>query len=138
MNGNQFILSKDGVAVAAIVSHEAETQSDQIEVASKTQGQYREYMAGRRHWSISANWLMVASDMMLGLLQNGQTFEISSYDRTNSRRNVHGMAKMERCSIQMTHGTLVRGQFLLRGNGYLFTQMSHGDFNFDFNDDFLI
>jgi hypothetical protein len=138
MNGNQFILSKDGVAVAAIVSHEAETQADQIEVASKTQGQYREYMAGRRHWQMTVDRLMVSSYMMLSLLQIGQTFTLSSYDREHANVNVHGEAKLERCNIVMAIGQLVRGFFLFRGNGDLFAQHSSGDFNFDFSNDFLI
>ena len=132
------MLSMDGVAVAAVVSHDVETASGCIEKASATQGQYREFVAGRKSFTIKAEWLMVSSAMMLGLLQTGQTFAVSSYDRQNERRNVHGIAKMEACNIQMTRGTLVHGQFVLRGSGYLFAQMSGGDFNLDFNDDFLI
>lgn len=138
MNGNRFILSMGGVAVAAFVAHNVETKAGSIEIAGKTQGQWREHIMGRCQWDINADWLMLSSDMTLGLLQTGQTFAVSSYDRQNERRDLHGVAKLETCNIQMTQGTLVRGQFLLRGSGYLFAQMSHGDFNFDFNDDFLI
>jgi len=126
------------VAVAAIVSHEVETSADKIEVASKTQGQHREYIAGRRHWTMTVDRLIVSSDMMLGLLQNGQTFTLSSRDRLNANVNVHGVAKLERCNILMAVGKLVRGFFLFRGNGNLFAQHSIGDFNLDFNNDFLI
>lgn len=138
MNGNRFILSMGGVVVAAVVAHNVETNAGSIEIAGKTQGQWREYIAGHQQWSINAEWLMLSSDRMSSLLQNGQTFTISSYDRLNQRTNVHGTAKLERCHIRMERGTLVRGQFLLRGNGYLFAQMSHGDFNFDFNNDFYV
>ena len=128
----------DGVAVAAVVTHDVNTAATSIEKASTTQGKYREYVPGRKQFTIKAEWLMVSSAVMLGLLQTGQTFSVSSYDRQNERRNLHGVAKLETCNIQMTRGTLVHGQFLLRGSGYLFAQMSQGDFNFDFNDDFLI
>ena len=136
--GNRFMLSKDGVPVAAVVTHDVNTEAASIEKASATQGKYREYVPGRKQFTIKAEWLMVSSAVMLGLLQTGQTFAVSSYDRQNERRNVHGIAKMEACNIQLTRGTLVHGQFALRGSGYLFAQMSGGDFNFDFNDDFLI
>lgn len=138
MNGNKFILSLGGVVVAAVVSHEAATNSGSIEVAGKTQGKWREYVPCRRGWTINADWLLLSSDKMSGLLHNGQTFDVSSYDRLNNRINVHGTAKMETCSIRMTQGAIVRGQFSLRGSGYLYAQMSRGDFNFDFNNDFLI
>jgi hypothetical protein len=138
MNGNRFILSMGGVAVAAVVANNVETKAGSIEIAGKTQGQWREYIMGRCQWSINADWLMLSSDRMSSLLQNGQTFDISSYDRLNQRTNVHGTARLESCHIRMTVGSIVKGQFVLRGNGYLFAQMSHGDFNFDFNNDFYV
>ena len=138
MNGNRFILSMGGIVVAAVVAHNVETKAGSIEIAGKTQGQWREYIMGRRQWSINADWLMLSSDRMSSLLQNGQTFDISSYDRLNHRTNVHGTARLESCHIRMTVGSIVKGQFVLRGNGYLFAQMSHGDFNFDFNNDFYV
>ena len=138
MNGNRFILSMGGVVVAALVAHNVDTQAGSIEIAGKTQGQWREYIAGHRQWSINADWLMLSSDRMSSLLQNGQTFDISSYDRINNRNNVHGTARLESCHIRMEQGAIVRGQFLLRGNGYLFAQGSQGDFNFDFNSDFYV
>ena len=107
------MLSKDGVPVAAVVTHDVNTEAVSIEKASATQGQFREFVAGRKQFTIKAEWLMVSSAMMLGLLQTGQTFAVSSYDRQNERRNVHGIAKMEACNIQLTRGTLVHGQFVL-------------------------
>lgn len=127
-----------GVVVAALVAHNVETKAGSIEIAGMTQGQWREHIMGRCQWSINADWLMLSSDKMSNLLQNGQTFTISSYDRQFQTFNVHGTAKLEKCHIRMEQGAIVRGQFLLRGNGYLFAQGSHGDFNFDFNSDFYV
>lgn len=138
MNGNRFILSMGGVVVAALVAHNVETKAGSIEIAGKTQGQWREHIMSRCQWSINADWLMLSSDKMSNLLQNGQTFDISSYDRLNQHTNIHGTARLESCHIHMEQGAIVRGQFLLRGNGYLFAQGSQGDFNFDFNSDFYV
>ena len=121
-----------------MVAHNVETKAGSIEIAGKTQGQWREHIMARCQWSINADWLMLSSDKMSNLLQNGQTFDISSYDRLNQRNNVHGTARLESCHIRMEQGAIVRGQFLLRGNGYLFAQGSQGDFNFDFNNDFYV
>ena len=124
--------------MAGLVSHDVETEVATIELASATQGRYREFMSGRKSWTISSQCLMVTSAMMISLLQVGQTFAVSSYDRDSATANVHGQARLERCTIQMTYGKLVRGQFQFRGYGNLFAQITHGDFNFDFNSDFKI
>jgi hypothetical protein len=41
MNGNKIILTKDGVAFGALVSHDVQTEGDTVEVAGATQGTYR-------------------------------------------------------------------------------------------------
>ena len=132
------MLSKDGVVVAAVVTNDVETQAASIERASQTQSRYREYLAGRKTWTMTAEWLMVSSDKMAGLLYVGQSFAISTYDSTDVTRNVHGVAFLDECHIQMTQGHVVRGHFLFRGNGDLLQQITQGDFNFDFNSDFDI
>lgn len=136
MNGNKFMLSKDGNVVAAVVTHEVDTNVECLECAGTTQGRYREYIAGKRSWSINCQWLMVSSAMMVGLLHVGQTFAISSYDRDSAMINVHGQAKLEQCVIRETNGQLVKGIFTFVGTGDLWAQINYGDYNQDFNSDF--
>ena len=140
MNGNRFMLSKDGVAVAAVVTNDVETQAASIERAGASQGRYREYIKGRKTWTMTCEWLMVSSAMMVGLIYAGQTFAISCYDRDsiNATRNVHGVAYLDECKIQMTQGQVIHGHFRFHGNGDMFAQITQGDFNFDFNNDFFI
>ena len=99
LNGKRFMLSKNGVAVAAVVTNDVETKAESIERASSTQSKYREYVAGCRRWTMTCEWLMVSSAMMVGLLHAGQTFAISCYDSINATRNVHGVANLEQCVI---------------------------------------
>ena len=138
MNGNKIMLMKGGVAVAAVVTHDIETEADQLEVAGIGQGQWREYVSGRKRWEVTANYLVVSSAMILGLLQNGQTFAMKSYDRDNELNNLHGRATLQQCRITATRGKLVTGFFKFIGNQDLFAQISRGDYNIDFNGDFLI
>jgi predicted secreted protein len=140
MNGNKIMLMKDGVAVAAVVTHDVQTEADQLEVAGSGQGQWREYVAGRKRWEVTANYLVVSSAMILGLLQNGQTFAMKSYQRDSMYNNVHGQAELQQCRIDATKGALVNGYFKFRGTQDLWAQQqgTGGDFNSDFNSDFLI
>ena len=138
MNGNKIMLMKGGVAVAAVVTHDIEAETDRLEVAGSGQGQWREYVAGRKRWEVTANYLVVSSDMILGLLQNGQTFAMKSYDRDNELNNLHGQATLKQCRITATRGKLVTGFFRFIGDQDLWAQISRGDYNIDFNSDFLI
>lgn len=138
MNGNKIMLMKGGVAVAAVVTHDVQTEADRLEVAGTQQGQWREYVAGRKRWEISANYLVVSSGMILTMIHTGQTFAVKSYDRYNELNNVHGQATLQQCRITATRGKLVTGFFRFIGSEDLWYQMTHGDFNFDFNSDFLI
>ena len=138
MNGNKIMLMKGGVAVAAVVTHDVQTEADRLEVAGSEQGRWREYVSGRKRWEVTANYLVVSSAMILSLIQTGQTFAMKSYDRDNELNNLHGQATLEQCRITATRGQLVKGYFKFCGSNDLWAQISRGDFNFDFNNDFII
>ena len=57
INGGDILLMKNGLDMMAVVSHDVESEADIIETASATQGQWREYMGGRKSWIITANTL---------------------------------------------------------------------------------
>lgn len=136
MNGKKIMLMKDGIVVAAIISHEVRTEADRLEIAGSTQGQWREFIAGRKTWEVTANYMVVSSDMILGMLQTGQTFELKSYDKSDPTINVHGYAILEQCRIKAERGTLVHGNFKFRGTQDLTAAIPRGDFNNDYNNDF--
>lgn len=138
MNGNAIILMKDGVAMGAVVSHDVQTTGEQLEVASATQGTYREYIPGRKSWVMTATCLVVSSAIFASMLTTGQTFTMKSCDR-DEVSDVHGRAKLDECKINATRGNVVQGYFRFTGIDYLFARNTGaGDFNNDFNNDFLI
>lgn len=138
MNGNKIILTKDGVAFGALVSHDVQTEGDTVEVAGATQGTYREFIPGRKTWVMTATCLVISSAIFANLLQAGNTFSLKSTDR-QLENNVHGLARLEESRITAHRGNLVQGFFRFKGIDYLFTRtVSSGDYNSDYNSDFLI
>ncbi len=136
LNGNILILKLNGEPVAAVKSNDIETTSGLVEVASATQGQWREYIGGRKTWAMSATWLLLSSAAMASTLQVGQVFSAELVDRKIQNRTVYGNAHLEVCKIQATNGNLVTGVFQLKGTAWLRPTYEYGDFNNDFNNDF--
>jgi predicted secreted protein len=113
-----------------------QTEAELLEVACKTQGKWREYIAGRKNWEITAKCLVVSSLLNVEMLQTGQRFTLKSYEREDQTDNIQGRAILEQCRITASRGALVQGYFKFRGTQSLTAFGIPGDFNFDFNDDF--
>lgn len=138
MNGNKIILTKDGVAVGALVSHDVQTEGELIEVAGASQGDFREFIPDRKTWVMTATCLVISSTIFANMLQAGNTFSLKSTDR-QLENNVHGLARLEECRVTAQRGNLVQGFFRFKGIDYLFARtVMGGDYNSDFNSDFLI
>ena len=58
MNGNDLILMANGVAIAASKSCSVNTQSDEIEVSSPADGEWKTFLAGRKEWTVSCDYLV--------------------------------------------------------------------------------
>lgn len=138
VNGNILILKKNGQAIIALTGNELETASDTLEVASPSQGQWREHIAGRLTWKMTASWLMLSATTIATLLQPGQVFSMELVDREHVKRTLYGNAYLDVCKVQATRGNLVTGTFQLKGTAWLRPTYPEVDFNQDFNNDFLI
>jgi hypothetical protein len=127
-NGNNIIVYSGGTAIAGTRSSEVQSGSELIEVSSPTQGTWRQYIAGRKEWSVTVGFL-VLSDSALAisnktgiqdLLQVGNTFTIKIKERTAADSDgVTGTVILKTCKITMTRGNLVQGSFQFTGNGEL-------------------
>ena len=107
-----------------------------MEVASATQGQWREYINGRKTWAMSATWLLLSSAAMASTLQVGQVFSAELVDRRIEGRTVYGNAHLEGLQNSSNQGNLVTGEFQLKGTCMASPTYEYGDFNNDFNNDF--
>ena len=123
INGNQIILRKyvDGewTPIGWIRSQEPETSADMNEKSSPDQGQWRQFLAGRKEWKMTANWIVGVTSQIYWLLEVGELYQLRCIDRDNSNIYVEGYAYVEQCKITMTRGNIMQGSFVFRGTGAL-------------------
>lgn len=115
-----IILSQGGTAVAstAVRSQEIQTQAETIEKASSQQSDWREYIAGRKEWTLTVSYLVLASEKIRDLLNVGQTFDITVKD-ADDNQSVTGSAILTSVKQTAAIHNLANGSFSFRGNGPL-------------------
>lgn len=123
INGNQIILKKkvdnSWQPIGYIRSQEPETHADMMEKSSPDQGQWREFLAGRKDWKMTANWIVGVTSQIYWLLEVGELYQLRCIDRNNSSIYVEGYAYIEQCRVTMTRGNIIQGSFVFRGTGAL-------------------
>lgn len=124
MTGNDIIivLSRGTTPLGAslgVKSHDITTAADTIEKASATQQGWREYLAGRKAWSVNMSYLVSVAKIQWELLV-GDTFNVTIADRNSNARLV-GTAILETAKQTYTVGNLANGSFVLKGSGPLST-----------------
>lgn len=125
LKGNNIIIgweTSPGVFTPFYASKSSTIQvgSDTIEISSPTTGLWRNYIGGRKNWSVSASFLLLAlwhaTDSLTAV---GQTFHIRIYDRTDSSRYMDGRAILKTAKVTATRGNLVQGSWEFVGCGEL-------------------
>jgi predicted secreted protein len=106
------------VASAAIRSDEINTACPSIERASATQQGWKEVLAGRKSWSLTLNYLMLAAARLRDVLLIGQMFDVTIRDKSNTS-TLTGKALMTGAKQTHTTGNLCQGSFSLEGSGPL-------------------
>ena len=123
-NGNNILIGTMSgstfTALAAVKSHEANSSADTIEKASSTQQDWKEFIAGRKEWSINVNYLVLqdTNTNVEDLLKVGTTYAIRIKGRTGSYK-VSGNAICTQCKQSYIRGTLAVGTFAFKGTGAL-------------------
>lgn len=127
MTGKDIIvtLSQNGTALAStrIRSHDIHTDADTIEVASATQSAWREYIAGRKGWSLTVSYLVLAAAKVADLLKVGGTFTVTvsaaSTGTGDTATSLSGTAILTAVKQTATIGNLAQGSFTFQGSGAL-------------------
>lgn len=124
LGNNVFVCVGSGSAAAIIAgtrSNEINTSSETIEISSPTSGQWREYLAGRKEWSITTGFLVLTSSDIQGLLNIGNTYHLQIVERQGSAVTIvaEGDAIMVTCRVSGSVGNLLQGSFQFQGNGEL-------------------
>ena len=123
LNGNTILIYRGATVVAAapipgVTSHTVEVNCDTIEKASATQADHKEYVAGRKGWTIDVNCLVLTAAGIAEPLTVGNTYYLVNRDRTGSTKVV-GQAILRQCKQTYTRGNLVAGNFSFLGSGAL-------------------
>ena len=127
MNGNNIIIKLNGTAIAATKSNEWETQCETIEVSSPTQGVWRDYIAGRKGWSVTTGFLVLAEADVQQCLNIGTSYTLTFCDNNaNGTVRLTGTAILQTCRITATRGKLCEGSFKFTGSGALAIPASQG------------
>lgn len=117
-NGNDIIILKDGTAIAGSRTQGIKVGAETIEVSSATQGQWKNFIAGRKEWSVPVGYLVTAYSGIRDVLQVGNSFTLVIRDRGNTA-TLTGTAILETCEIEFDKGHLVKGSFKFKGTGAL-------------------
>ena len=118
--GNNILIYRAGTAIAGTVSNEIQAGADLIEISSPTSGQWKEYIAGRKNWSINVSYLVLAYNGVRELLNVGTTYTLKFRGRNQSdSTGVTGTAILKTCKITATKGNLVQGSFTFQGTSSL-------------------
>ena len=122
--GNYIIISayknNSWTPLGAVKSNDISTDADTNEVASSTSGVWKEYIAGRKDWSVNVSYLVLADADMLELLNVGTTYSLKIGGRSATDANtLTGTAILTTCKITATQGNLAQGSFQFKGSGAL-------------------
>ena len=126
-NGNIFIvLVQNGQSFtpfACCKSNDIEMRCGTMEVASPSQGSFREYITDRKEWSLTTTYLVGtdSGDFMARLgdiMKVGNTVAIVWRNRQTSEE-LRGNAIITTCKMTATKGNLCVGSFSFQGTGAL-------------------
>ena len=120
IHGRKIIVKVGGTAIAGAKSCEISIKGDQIETASPTTGEWRDFIAGRKEWSVTCGHLIPASGTPLksnaAMVNTVVTLTIET-DMTGD--TLTGQAIVDTWRASGTVGNLATGTFQFRGKGAL-------------------
>ncbi|MCR5366536.1 MAG: hypothetical protein K6E67_10390 [Prevotella sp.] len=116
-----LVLSQDGVALAStkIRSQSIKTQCATIEKASSTQQEWAEVIGGRKSWSLTVRYLVLAGSQVMDVLKVGQMFDVTMKEDGSNVNMVSGTALLSGVDGEYSVGNLAQGTFTFTGNGAL-------------------
>ena len=123
MTGKDVImtLSQGGTALAntKIKSQSIKAQCATIEKASSTQQDWVEVIAGRKSWSITVRYLVLAGSQVKDVLKVGQMFDVTMNEYGSATNKVTGKALLSAVDAEYPTGNLAQGTFTFTGSGAL-------------------
>ena len=110
----------NGQAIAGTKSDELQVDSETIEIASATDQAWTHYISGRKSWSLTVGWLVLANQDVRKVLLAGSVVTIKLKGRGDTDANgLQGSAIISKAKITAIRGNLATGSFAFVGNGPL-------------------
>lgn len=120
INGNNILIYRDGTAIAGTVSNEIQSGAELIEISSPTAGEWKQYITGRKSWSVNVSYLILANTGVRDLLNVGTSYTLKIRGRNaTDATGVVGTAILKSCKITATRSSLVQGSFTFQGTSSL-------------------
>ena len=122
--GNNIIVQiqsgQNWVAVGAARTDEIQVDGEQIEIASKTSGKWRQFLAGRNTWSVQTSYLVTAASDIRELLKVNTTVRLRIGGSTMATGDyLTGYAIIKTQKLTAPIGGLANGTIVFLGNGAL-------------------
>ena len=118
--GNNILVLMGGTAIAGTKSNEIQVDCETIEIASSTDQGWTHYLSGRKSWSLTVSWLLLADTDVRKALQVGSSVTIKFKGRGATDANgLSGSAIIRTCKISAVKGNIATGSFQFVGNGAL-------------------
>ena len=118
--GNNIIVLMNGQAIAGTKSDELQVDCETIEIASATDQAWTHYISGRKSWSLTVGWLLLANTDVRKALLVGSSVTIKIKGRGDTDANgLQGSAIISKAKITAIRGNLATGSFAFVGNGPL-------------------
>ena len=118
VKGNDIIILKGGTAIAGTQSHRIQSMCGVIEKASSSQQGYKEFIADRKEWTVTVNYLVLAAADILKTLEVGTTVTLLMKDRAGTK-SLTGSAIITAIDTMYQRGNLARGTYTFKGTGAL-------------------
>lgn len=117
--GNNIIVLMGGTAIAGTKSDELQVDCETIEIASATDQGWTHYLAGRKSWSLTVGFLLLANSDIRNVLNNGSNVTLIIKGRNDNSNTLTGNAIMRTQKLTFTQGNLAQGSIQFIGNGPL-------------------
>ena len=121
IHGRNILIYEGGVAIAAAKSCEIRTEVDLMEISSPTSPDWREYISGRKGWTVNVNFLVM--NMMDRLLHVGAkvrlTMGVTDANGELGADRLTGYAICKTAAVTGTVGNLAQGTWQFQGTGNL-------------------
>ena len=116
----QIQSGQNWVAVGAARTDEIQVDGEQIEIASKTSGKWRQFLAGRNTWSVQTSYLVTAASDIRELLKVNTTVRLRIGGSTMATGDyLTGYAIIKTQKLTAPIGGLANGTIVFLGNGAL-------------------